>query len=150
MQDTSAPVTSITVPPGWVTGNFPASFTDTDNQGIEYSFLNVADYNGTEWRSNPAHGFFYDNFNTAIHSEWQANSGTWNISGSALVQSDQANNNTNIYAYLNQDSADVFVYEWKGTTSGTGTNRRSGLHFFSDEGNLSNRGKFIFRMVPAR
>lgn len=144
IQDNTPPTVSMASPPDWVTQDFTASFTDNDNISLQYPVMNVADYNGTEWRSNAQYGFFTDDFNTAIHPDWSATVGTWSIVSGQLVQSDQAQNNTNLYAYVNQDTADVYVYEWKGTTTGSGSNRRSGFHFFCDDAVMDNRGNSYF------
>lgn len=142
--DNVPPVTQITAPSGWITEDFQTSYTDFDNLGVHDRFWNVSDFNGSEWRSNAALGFFNDNFNTAIHPEWMINTGVWSISSGKLMQTDEALNNTNIFAYVNQDTADVYLYEWKGSTAGNGTNRRSGFHFFCDDAIMDNRGNSYF------
>ncbi|MBQ20438.1 MAG: hypothetical protein CMD31_06740, partial [Flavobacteriales bacterium] len=52
--DNVAPTTSVSAPTGWVTSNFTANFTDADNvggSGIQKSYYQVIDYDGTEWRA---------------------------------------------------------------------------------------------------
>jgi spore germination protein YaaH len=143
--DNVAPVTTVSAPAGWATANFNTSFTDTDaGSGIEKSFYQVLENNGTEWRANNGNGFFSDDFDAAIHPDWTVESGVWNISGGYLEQSDQANSNTNIWAPLTQNLSNRYLYNWKGRISGTGTNRRAGLHFFCDDATLSNRGNSYF------
>jgi hypothetical protein len=143
--DNVAPVTTVSAPTGWVTSNFTSTFTDTDaGSGIEKSFYQVLENNGTEWRANNGNGFFSDNFDLAIHPDWTIESGVWNIAGGYLEQSDQSNGNTNIWAPLTQDLSNRYLYNWQGKISGTGTNRRAGLHFFCDDATLSNRGNSYF------
>lgn len=145
--DAIAPTTQVTAPIGWATQTFTTTFTDADNNGgsgIDKSFYQVLDYNGTEWRANNTNGFFNDNFDLAIHPEWTSASGTWAINGGDLEQTDQANSNTNIYAPLIQNLSNTYLYTWSAKIDGTGTNRRAGFHFFCDNASLTNRGNSYF------
>ena len=145
--DTTAPTTSITVPAGWITQTFTATYTDIDNvggSGVEKKFYNVSANNGTEWRSNHSNGFFTDNFDAAINSDWTQKVGTWGINSQHLEQTDQTNSNTNIYAPLTQTLSNRYVYSWQANITGTGTNRRAGLHFFCDMPDSTNRGNNYF------
>lgn len=142
--DVTPPITTVSVSGNWQTQDFTTTFTDADNIGVEKSFYNVSDFDGTEWRSNNARGFFTDNFDNAIHSDWTNASGVWNITSGSLVQTDESNTNTNIYAPLTQNLSNRYLYHWKGKIEGSGTNRRAGFHFFCDNGSLSNRGNSYF------
>lgn len=145
--DNVVPTTQISTTGAWQTANFTASFADADNIAVEKSYYQVIDYNGTEWRGNYTHGFFSDNFDTAIHPEWTQGPGTWSITGNALVQSLQTTataSNTSIYAALTQTLSNRYLYNFKGKIDGTGTNRRAGLHFFIDNPTLPNRGNSYF------
>jgi hypothetical protein len=147
--DVTDPTTQITAPPGWITQDFPAAFTDADNaggSGLDKSFYNISDYNGTEWRANDARGFFNDNFpQQQLDPQWTIATGTWlaNVPG-ALEQSDEALTNTNIHAPLTQNLSNRYLYQWDGMINGTGNNRRAGLHFFCDNPALPNRGNNYF------
>jgi spore germination protein YaaH len=147
--DNISPATQIAVPAGWITQDFPATFTDADNangSGLDKSFYQVSDYNGNEWRANDARGFLNDDFDLQqINSQWTSVTGTWlaNVPG-ALEQNDEALTNTNIYAPLTQNLSNRYLYEWDGMISGTGNNRRAGLHFFCDNPALTNRGNNYF------
>lgn len=143
--DIVAPTTSITTPSNWQTTNFTASFTDADNaggSGIKRRFYQVLDNNGTEWRANGANGFFNDNFNSTIHSDWTRPSGygTWGVTTGWANQSDEAVSNSNMYAAVAQTSSNKYMYAWSANMTGTGTNRRSGLHFMIDDPTTANRG----------
>ncbi|MCU0432783.1 MAG: glycosyl hydrolase family 18 protein [Bacteroidia bacterium] len=145
LADTIVPQTSIAVPPGWITQNFTATFTDADAQsGIDKAFYQVSDYNGSEWRANAQRGFFNDDFVT-LHPDWTVYTGTWNVNTQGqLVQSDEGLANTNIYASLTQNLSNRYCYHWQGKITGTGNNRRAGFHFASDSGALANRGNSYF------
>jgi PKD repeat protein len=145
--DTTPPTTNISTPNLWETADYTVNFTDADDPagtGIKQSFWNASDYNGTEWRSNEALGFFNDNFSASIHADWTALSGTWAITSAELNQTDEASSNTNIFTSLTQTSGNEYLYHWTGQINGTGTNRRAGLHFFCDDPTLPNRGNSYF------
>jgi spore germination protein YaaH len=145
--DNIAPSTLVSAPSTWATGNFTASFTDTDNSGgsgIAKSYYQVLEYNNVEWRANNGNGFFSDNFDVALHPDWTSMVGTWSIAGGYLNQSDQSNSNTNIYAPLTQNLSNQYLYNWQGKITGTGTNRRAGFHFFCDDATQTNRGNSYF------
>ncbi len=148
--DITAPTTLASSVGAWKTTNFTETFTDADNaggSGLDKSFYQVIDYNGTEWRGNYTHGFFSDNFDLAIHPEWTQKVGTWGINTNALEQSDEVSvpaSNTNIYAALTQTLSNRYLYNFKAKISGTGTNRRAGFHFFCDAPDSVNRGNSYF------
>lgn len=150
--DVTAPTTAVSSTGAWKTASFTATFNDADNaggSGLEKSYYQVIDYNGTEWRGNYTHGFFSDNFDVAIHPEWTQKVGVWSISGNALLQSDTATtaaSNTNIYAALTQTLSNRYLYNFKGKISGGGAspNRRAGFHFFCDAPDSVNRGNSYF------
>src|SRR5690554_2017985 len=141
--DQVAPSTNVTSTYEWRGHDFWTMFDDTDNPGgtgVEKQFYQVLDFDGTEWRANSDNGFFNDNFDNAIHSEWTIQNGTWAINNNALQQNDETIGNTNIYTELTQNASHEFLYQWSANMSGTGSNRRSGLHFFADNPTLTNRG----------
>lgn len=146
--DVTAPSTTVSVNGSWQTGNFSANFSETDNaggSGLEKSFYQVIDYDGTDWRANNTRGFFSDNFDLAtIHPDWTIASGTWATNNGVLEQSDETNTNTNIYAPLTQNLSNKYLYNWAGKIDGTGNNRRAGFHFCSDNGAGVNRGNSYF------
>ncbi len=148
ISDNISPTTAINTLGTWQTANFNAYFNDQDNQngsGVEKAFYQVIDYDGADWRANNTQGFFYDNFDLiTINSEWTSVTGTWAISNQVLEQSDQNLSNTNIYASLTQNLSNKYLYKWNGKIDGTSNNRRAGFHFFSDNGNLTNRGNSYF------
>jgi N-acetyl-anhydromuramyl-L-alanine amidase AmpD len=146
--DVIAPTTNVTVNGNWQTTNFQTAFSDSDNvggSGLEKSFYQVIDFDGTDWRANNTQGFFSDNFDlAAINPEWTSVTGTWAINNGVLEQSDEAPSNTNIYAPLTQNLSNKYLFNWSGKIDGTGNNRRAGFHFFSDNGSLTNRGNSYF------
>jgi len=150
LTDNVAPATLTNVSGNWQTQDFTATFTDTDNSGgtgIEKSYYQVIDYNGAEWHANSQNGFFADNFDTYNAPVWSipAGGGAWSVVSGNLVQTDTTLSNTNIYASLNQNLSNRYLYQFyfKLDPAGT-TEHRFGFHFFSDSGNLTNRGNSYF------
>jgi hypothetical protein len=146
--DIIPPTTTLSASGNWQTADFPVTFTEADNNGgsgLEKSFYQVIDYDGTDWRANNSRGFFSDNFDQAIiHPDWTSATGTWAINNGVLEQNDEALTNTNIYASLDQTLSNKYLYNWSGKIDGTGNNRRAGLHIMCDNASLTNRGNSYF------
>lgn len=150
--DNISPTTAININGNWQTQNFTANFTDDDNiggSGIEKRFYDVCDFNGTEWGANAQNGFFRDEFNAFNSAVWTipASSGTWQVSGGNLLQTDSTVSNTNIYAALNQNLSDIYLYHFNAKIENAvySTNqRRFGFHFFCDDASQTNRGNSYF------
>lgn len=145
--DEIAPTTEVLVDATWYTEDFEAFFEDEDDSlgsGIHKQYIQVIDYDGVEWRANADRGYFSDNFDLVIHPEWISVSGDWDIFDEVLRQSNEDNGNTNIYADVNQNDYDRYLYHWAGKMSGVGDNKRAGLHFMCDDATLTNRGNSYF------
>ncbi|HLV41844.1 MAG TPA: T9SS type A sorting domain-containing protein [Brumimicrobium sp.] len=146
--DVTPPTTSFTIPGGpnsWKTTDFPVSFTDADESGgsgVAKSFYQILYHDGSAWKANPRRGFFSDNFDgTAIDSTWTAHTGTWGISANnRLEQTDDTEGNSNIYASLDQNLSNRYLYTWNAKISGTGQSKRGGFHFFCDNPSQFERG----------
>lgn len=137
--DVTPPVSDFSLN-NWETSDFIIDFTDTDENIVDKRFWMVSDFDGTEWRANGNFGFFNDNFNSQIHPDLTVLSGSWSISGGALLQSDEALTNENLYAMVSQSSANEFLYHWKMKMSGSGSARRAGIYFFCDDPSAIQRG----------
>ncbi len=141
--DATPPTTTISTPNNWKTADFTATFTDNDNTSVEKAFYQVLDFDGTNWGANSANGFYADNFD-ALQPSWTNYSGVWNVSAGELIQSDETQANSNIYASLNQTLSNRYLYHFVAKANGAGTNRRFGFHFFCDNAALANRGNSYF------
>ncbi|MFH2095609.1 MAG: peptidoglycan recognition family protein, partial [Bacteroidota bacterium] len=118
----TAPSTAVSTTGNWQTGNFTATFYDTADAGLQMPFYQVLEYQGGEWRANGNSGFFNDNFDNAIHSDWTNISGNWSINSGYLNQTNEDSSNTNLYIPLNQQSGNVYLYHFWMRISGSGTN----------------------------
>ncbi|MBX7224439.1 MAG: N-acetylmuramoyl-L-alanine amidase [Chitinophagales bacterium] len=143
--DTTRPTTSI-ANLGWVKENFTASFYDNDvHSSINQRFYMVQEYINYTWRCNKNNGFFNDDFaKTTIHTDWEYQTGTWTSASNRLIQSDQTNGNTILSAFVDQNEDSAYLYHYKAIITGTGTNRRAGLHFMCSSPSLTNRGNSYF------
>jgi N-acetyl-anhydromuramyl-L-alanine amidase AmpD len=140
--DIISPITSVSSSSKWVNNDFNVQFTDADNiggSGVNKKLYQVMDYSGTEWRGNGKNGFFNDNFNSVINPEWHTKLGTWTINSAHLNQTDETRSNTNLYAHVTQTAGNTYLYQWQLYISGSGTDRRAGMHFFCDNPDSSNR-----------
>lgn len=142
--DNVLPTTTISTNNLWETQNFTSNFTDFDANGIKSRFYQVIDFNGTEWSANTNYGFFADNFTSLNANNWQSVDGTWLASNDFLEQSNETISNTIFSASLNQNNEDEYLYNFGGLISGTGTNKRAGLHFMCSSPTLANRGNSYF------
>ncbi len=146
--DSIPPGTSLDTLPDWVTGDFDVKFSDTDEtggSGIEKGFYSVQQWTNGEWRGNGKAGFFHDAFGqNSLHPDWTVDTGTWQLNGGELQQKDESLSNTNIHATLQQSLSNRYLYHWRMQMSGSGGNRRAGLHYFCDSAELSNRGNSYF------
>lgn len=145
--DNIAPTTSIATMGTWKTTDFTATFTDSDNSGgsgLEKSFYQVLEFDGTDWGANETRGFFADNFDNSLNPKWTTAVGTWTNSGGSLTQTDESQTNTNIYASLTQNLSNRYLYQFYAKAEGSGANRRFGFHFFCDDASLTNRGNSYF------
>jgi hypothetical protein len=146
--DSLAPVSSISVANTWQTADFPVDFIDTEEaggSGLEKSFYHVSYFDGTYNYANQNRGFLRDEFDgTFINPQWVQLTGTWNVNGGYMEQTDEVLSNTNIYASLEQDLSNIYMFEFSASIGGTGTNRRAGFHFYCDSAQLTNRGNSYF------
>ena len=153
--DAIAPTTAISLAnsANYQTVNFTANYTDADNtggSGLDKSFYSVLDWNGNEWRANKNNGFFCDNFDNSIHSDWNTSSGTWGIASNILTQTDLVNTNTSMSSTLNQNLSNRYLYHFMGKIDGTSSNRSAGIHIFSDDITQTNRGNnYLILMKPS-
>ncbi len=144
--DLVAPNTAITLSNTnpYQTANFISNFADADNvsgSGIEKGYYLAANYNGYNWQANGNRGFAFDDFDsTAINPKWVNSAGVWTVQANNLLQTDNANTNSILSAAVTQTLSNRYIYHWEGNITGTGTNRRAGLHFMCSNNTQINRG----------
>ncbi len=143
--DSEPPTTEIATTGGnWKTTDFTANFTDEDNIGVEKAFYQVIMFDGEDWFANSNNGFFADNFDTDMQQQWTPVVGQWQVSNGYLSQTDENENNSNIYAQLTQNLSNRYLYNFSAKLEGSGSNKRFGFHFFCDDATQTNRGNSYF------
>lgn len=141
--DITEPATLVNALANWNTTDFTTTFIDNDNSGgsgVKHQLYQVIDFDGTEWRANTNNGFFSDNFDVTIHADWTQQTAAWTINNGYLQCNDETEVNSNIYALLNQSDDNVYLYHWSGQITGSGTNKRAGIHFMCSDPSLDQRG----------
>jgi len=140
--DNTAPTTLINQAGNWQSQNFTVTFTDADNSGgsgLNESYYQVLDYNGSEWQGNALNGFLNDNFSAVLNPSWTAVDTTWHINSEHLEQTGTSSGNTNIYTAVTQDSTHTFLYHWQ-ILFNPGSNRRAGIYIFCSNPTQTQRG----------
>ena len=140
--DSIAPTASIVPLNSWKQTDFTVNFTDTDNaggSGVRDQLVNVSYANANEWGANASNGYFRDEFDSQ-QTYWTLGTGTWNVSGGELVQTDQTVTNSNSSAPLNQNNHNTFMYHLKAKIDAGGSNKKAGLHFMASNPTQTERG----------
>lgn len=144
----NVPSTQIDVPDSWKTATFTAHYEDIDyqgGQGIERGVSHYGYYENGKWTANTNRGFLFDDFNSnTINSSWHVQSGNWSIINNQLVQSDESSSYSMITKELAQFISPNYVYHWKGSFSGNGTNRRGGLYVRCNDETAAHGGNAYF------
>lgn len=140
--EVEVPTTQIIATNPWQTTDFTTHFDDYSSQGIAQRFWNTQSLANDEWQSNNVLGHAYDGFNA--QGNWTVQTGNWEVNSGMIQQLDESLANTNLALTLPLASADSYLYHWKGSVLGAGTNRRAGFHFMCDDLTLPNRGNSYF------
>ncbi|MFK7772538.1 MAG: cohesin domain-containing protein [Saprospiraceae bacterium] len=126
----------------WYSDDFEVSFDDLPSACVyQNCFYTIKDFDGTEWRGNNLRGFISDDFEQPnLNAEWSTNTGTWGVQNGELLQSNSSSQNTQLNIDLTQDNSSSFMYQWKMKFEGNGTEKRAGVHIFSDDLSQDFRG----------
>lgn len=115
MTDNAIPQTTIEMSATqWITGNFTASFTDSDDKGIKWRFYQIIESNGSTWSAHPEQGFLCDNFDNALDGTvWVNNSaGTWTVQNGELRQNNMTLNYSGVAAHYNGSAHTAYLYDF--------------------------------------
>lgn len=98
----------------WITGDFVASFSDTDDSGIKWRFYQIMESEGNVWSANWSHGFLCDNFDNALDpSVWMNNTANpWVVQSGELRQNNESANYVGIAARHNGASHTAYLYDF--------------------------------------
>lgn len=129
------------------TKSFSVRFNDRDRggRGLANRFFSVATYTPQGFRGVTDKGFLFDDFSQkSLHPDWKSVAGTWEVRDGRLVQLNENEGNSNLYAEVVQDNNHTFIYHFVGRMSGKSTNKRFGLHFFCSDPQKPDRGNSYF------
>lgn len=128
--------------------NTAIAFEDKVNtpKGIGNLFYLIAENTGNGWRGNADKGFYLEEFSKGFGTEWKSVLGKWEVKEGRARQTDAVATNTNLYTKLAQTKGS-YLYQWQGRMSGSGTNKRMGLHIFCAAPEKENRGGSYFIWV---
>ena len=120
--DPSEPVTDNAMPQTiiqndaaqWITGNFTAYFTDSDDKGLKWRFYQIMESDGSTWSAHHDQGFLCDNFDNVLNGTvWVNNSsGTWTVQGGELCQSNMALNYSGVAARYNGSAHTAYLFDF--------------------------------------
>ncbi len=144
--DITPPLTVIQSSALWKSGNWTASFQDTDGgSGVAESFFlagsKLSGYSG--WKSNWAHGFLNEDFQDNMNW-WTSEAGNYQLSSGTMITQATGESNSNCWASVTQNDNQPYLYHWTQKITSSGSNQRAGLHFFCDDPTQSNRGNSYF------
>jgi hypothetical protein len=142
IQDSTPPTIQVSLPSSWQTVNTVLSAQSTDQSGVLATYWNAHSLDNSSWQGNPNTGQAYETMTGT--TTWSAVTGTWTYSNGNVVQTDEASGNTNFALAIPLTSSDDYLFEWRGSITGAGTNRRAGIHFMCSDLNLPNRGNSYF------
>ena len=98
----------------WITKDFDATFTDTDDSGIKWAFYQIMESDGVGWYAHSDQGFVCDNFDHGLNPDgWvNNNSNPWVVHDGALFQNNASADYVGIAAYHNGSSHTAYLYDF--------------------------------------
>jgi N-acetyl-anhydromuramyl-L-alanine amidase AmpD len=149
--DVQPPTTVVQAISGWQNANFTVNITDADvGTGVANRYALISDRVSafSDWHANGNKGYLNESFDTDA-TGWTEVLGDWTLTGQQYAMADATQANSNASIPLLQDNLSSYLYHWKQTITGTGTNQRAGVHFFCDNTQLANRGNSYFIYLRA-
>lgn len=113
--DNASPLTVINVDAEtWITGDFTASFSDSDDKGIKWRFYQIMESTGSTWMSRHGQGFLCDNFDNSLDvGTWVNNaSSPWSVQAGALCQANPDADYAGVAARHNGASHVAYLYDF--------------------------------------
>ena len=104
----------------WITKDFDAIFTDTDDSGIKWAFYQIMESDGIEWYAHGDQGFVCDNFDHGLNPNvWVNNSSNpWMVHDGALCQNNPTAEYAGVAAHYNGSSHTAYLYDFYLTFNG--------------------------------
>ena len=98
----------------WITGDFTAQFTDSDDNGLKWRFYQIMESDGSTWSAHHEQGFLCDNFDCALNGTvWVNNSaGSWTVQDGELCQNNMTLNYSGVAAHYNGSAHTAYLYDF--------------------------------------
>ena len=98
----------------WITQDFDAPFTDTDDSGIKWAFYQIIESDGLEWYAHGDQGFVCDNFDYGLNPDvWVNNSSNpWVVQDGVLCQNNASAGYVGVAAHYNGSSHTAYLYDF--------------------------------------
>ncbi len=136
-EDDTLPPTTEILTENWYNDDFSVQFDD--NTTTNSAFSQIVDNNNGFWSANTERGILYENFSeNTLSSIWTSANGNWQINSSSVIQTDESATATNLHCNLRQSGGKTYLYHLKMKLSGSGSNRRAGFYFFTDNAERQN------------
>ena len=115
LTDNAAPQTLIANDESqWITKDFLAVFSDSDDNGVKWRFFQIMESNGTVWSARSEKGFLCDNFDNALNTDiWVNNtSSPWVVQNGELRQNNANADYVGIAARHNGSERTAYLYDF--------------------------------------
>lgn len=98
----------------WITHDFTATFTDTDDSGLKWRFYQIMESDGVSWRARPEKGFLCDNFDNQLDNEIWLNDqiSPWEVQNGALRQNNALVSYAAVAAHHNGAAHRAYLYDF--------------------------------------
>ena len=98
----------------WITKDFDADFTDTDDSGIKWAFYQIMESDGVGWYAHGDQGFVCDNFDHGLNPDlWvNNNSNPWVVQDGSLCQNNASEAYVGVAAHHNGSSHTAYLYDF--------------------------------------
>ena len=98
----------------WITKDFDATFTDSDDSGIKWAFYQIMESDGVGWSARGDQGFICDNFDQSLNPNvWiNNNSNPWVVQDGALCQNNVSADYVGVAAHHNGTSHIAYLYDF--------------------------------------
>ena len=98
----------------WITRDFDATFTDTDDSGIKWAFYQIMESDGVGWYAHGDQGFLCDNFDHTLNPNvWVNNtSNHWAVYDGALCQNNTSTEYSGVAAHYNGSAHTAYLFDF--------------------------------------
>ena len=129
----------------WQTKDFSVEFKDVATAGVKYSFYQVIENDGSEWRANGKRGFLCSNFDQPLaNTDWKTVSGNWKVLVHRLEQTDVSAEAAVIAIPFNPTESDVSLYDVYANVLENGAGACGvGIYFCADDKNAPQNGYYL-------